>query len=76
MKKGHIYFNDFNGYWKDDLRNPSLKDIHYHFKSPKLYGITGRIGTGKSGLLGAIVGELPLYSGKLIINGTIAYVEQ
>lgn len=55
---------------------PSLKNIHYRFQSPKIYGITGKVGSGKSGLLGAILGEIPYYSGKLEINGTIAYVEQ
>lgn len=46
------------------------------FTPGHLYGITGKVGSGKSGLLGAILSELPFYSGKLAIEGTIAYVEQ
>jgi ABC-type transport system involved in cytochrome bd biosynthesis fused ATPase/permease subunit len=41
-----------------------------------LYGITGKIGSGKSGLLGAITGEMPNYSGMFQSSGTVAFVEQ
>jgi ATP-binding cassette, subfamily C (CFTR/MRP), member 4 len=34
------------------------------------------VGSGKSGLLGAILGEIPYYAGTLSIKGSIAYVEQ
>jgi len=33
--------------------------------SGSFYGITGKVGSGKSGLLGAILGEIPYFSGKL-----------
>jgi ATP-binding cassette subfamily C (CFTR/MRP) protein 4 len=34
------------------------------------------VGSGKSGLLGAILGEIPYYSGSIAIGGSISYVEQ
>ena len=34
------------------------------------------MGSGKSGLIGAILKEIPYYSGKLEVEGKIAYVEQ
>lgn len=49
-------FNNFSGYWKDDLENISLKNIDYKFKKGVLYGISGKVGSGKSGLLGVILG--------------------
>ena len=51
-----------------------LSDINLSFKKCCFYGITGRVGSGKSGLLGAILQEIPYYTGKFKINGTIAYV--
>jgi ATP-binding cassette subfamily C (CFTR/MRP) protein 4 len=44
---------------------PSLKDINIIFKKSYYYGITGKVGSGKSGLLGAILQEIPYYSGTI-----------
>ena len=77
MKKGEIIFENFNGYWKKDFNElPSLKNINLFFKSGVFYGITGRVGSGKSGLLGVILKEIPYYSGIFGSNGSISYVEQ
>jgi ATP-binding cassette, subfamily C (CFTR/MRP), member 4 len=40
------------------------------------YGIAGKVGSGKSGLLNAILGELPFYSGEFGVKGSVAFVEQ
>ena len=45
-------------------------------KKGDFYGITGKIGSGKSGLLGVILEEIPFYSGEVYKNGSVAYVEQ
>lgn len=63
LEKGDIVFKNFSGYWKDDLETVSLKKINYTFKKGVLYGISGKVGSGKSGLLGVILGEIPYYSG-------------
>ena len=47
-----------------------------HFKSGNLYGIAGKVGCGKSGLLLAILKQIPYYSGKIASKGTFSYVEQ
>ena len=65
MGKGKIYFSEFNGYWKKEFDQPALKNINYKFSAGKVYGITGKVGSGKSGLIGAILKEIPYYSGKL-----------
>lgn len=39
-------------------------------------GVTGKIGSGKSGILGVILDEIPYYSGTYERNGSVAYVEQ
>jgi ABC-type Mn2+/Zn2+ transport system ATPase subunit len=68
---------NFNGYWdKNNLDLPSLVDINIHFKKGLFYGICGKVASGKSGLVGAILNEIPYYSGLFAKNGSISYVEQ
>lgn len=55
LEKGEVSFEHFNGYWKEDLNTPSLSDISLSFEKGLLYGITGKVGSGKSALLGAIL---------------------
>lgn len=56
MKNGDIVIRGFNGYWKKELDVPSLKDINLSFQKGVFYGIAGKVGSGKSGLLGVILG--------------------
>jgi len=37
------------------LDTPSLKNINVHFKKGLFYGICGKIGSGKSGFIGALL---------------------
>lgn len=39
-------------------------------------GVIGSVGSGKSTILQVILGELPLDSGHLIVNGTVSYASQ
>ena len=50
--------------------------INFKFEKGKFYGISGKVGSGKSSLFGAILQEIPFYTGSLDINGSIAYIEQ
>ena len=77
VRRGEVNFVNFNGYWKaDDLEKPTLKNINLHIKKGEFCGITGKIGSGKSGLLGVILEEIPYYSGEVQKYGLVAYVEQ
>ncbi len=67
---------NFNGYWSRKPTDPHIRNINLHIQPQGFYGIAGRIGCGKSGILSAILGELPYYSGTIQRGGTIAYVEQ
>jgi ABC-type Mn2+/Zn2+ transport system ATPase subunit len=49
-------------------------NINLTIKNGSFIGVTGKIGTGKSGLLGCILDEIPYYSGFISKKGSIAYV--
>ena len=58
----------------DDIRIPMLKDVTYSFLPKKMYGIMGKIGSGKTTFLKALINDLPYFSGNLSTNGTISYI--
>lgn len=54
----------------------TLDNLNANIPRGKLVGIVGAIGSGKSSILQAILGELPLEFGQIICNDTISYVSQ
>jgi ATP-binding cassette, subfamily C (CFTR/MRP), member 1 len=42
----------------------------------ELHGILGRVGSGKSSLLSAIIGEMHKQNGKVVVTDSLAYVPQ
>ena len=54
----------------------ALKNISFCLRKGQILAITGPVGSGKSSLLMAILGELPAISGTVTFNGRIAYVPQ
>ncbi|CAN1121510.1 ABC transporter C family member 13 [Linum perenne] len=61
-----------------DERPESTVLYHVNLSLPKgaLIAVTGEVGSGKSSLLGAILGEMQLISGSIHSSGTVAYVPQ
>ena len=53
-----------------------LKNINLHVKSGSLYCVVGTVGTGKSSLLSAVLGDMYKVSGSVSVKGTVAYVPQ
>ena len=53
-----------------------LNSISLHCKGNDLVAITGPAGSGKSSVLGAIIGETPVTSGEISVTGKIAYMPQ
>lgn len=58
------------------MTKPSLVNLNLRFTKGNFYGVCGKIGSGKSGLLGAILNEIPYYSGTFVKKGSVVYVEQ
>lgn len=52
--QGEIVFSNFNGYWKEES-TPALHNINLRIRPGKLIGVTGKVGSGKSSLLGVIL---------------------
>lgn len=55
---------------------PVLKDINLEVKSGKLVAVVGSVGSGKSSLVAAMLGEMEKISGKVNTTGRIAYIPQ
>lgn len=53
-----------------------LGDIHFGAPKGKLVGICGHVGSGKSSLLLAALGQLRMTKGHILREGTCAYVSQ
>ncbi|KAJ3122380.1 hypothetical protein HK100_012023 [Physocladia obscura] len=54
----------------------SLKDINLKIKKGELVAIVGAVGSGKSSLLNALIGEMKIVSGKVTFSGTRSYAAQ
>ncbi|XP_051994835.1 multidrug resistance-associated protein 1 isoform X4 [Xyrauchen texanus] len=59
---------------KDDP--PTLKRINVHIPEGALVAVVGHVGSGKSSLLSALLGEMQKQVGSVSIKGSVAYVPQ
>ncbi|XP_053403768.1 ATP-binding cassette sub-family C member 5-like [Mercenaria mercenaria] len=55
---------------------PTLQDLTFVAEKGKLIGICGSVGSGKSSLLSAVLGRMLHISGKVAVQGSLAYVTQ
>ncbi|CAG9830782.1 unnamed protein product [Diabrotica balteata] len=56
--------------------NVCLDDINIDIPSGQLVAVVGPVGAGKSCLLHLIMGELPLFSGTIGVEGVVSYASQ
>ncbi|XP_029471856.1 multidrug resistance-associated protein 5 isoform X1 [Rhinatrema bivittatum] len=54
----------------------TLYGINLDIEKGKLVGICGSVGSGKTSLISAILGQMTLLEGSIAVNGTFAYVAQ
>ncbi|KAJ2082118.1 hypothetical protein H4R24_001814 [Coemansia sp. RSA 988] len=55
---------------------PTLKDINIQCKRNELLAVIGRVGSGKSSLVSAILGDMIKCAGDITVRGSVAYVAQ
>ncbi|XP_034668148.1 probable multidrug resistance-associated protein lethal(2)03659 [Drosophila subobscura] len=62
--------------WSREHHEPVLDRISMSLKRPQLVAVIGPVGSGKSSLIQAILGELPAESGGVRIQGRVSYASQ
>ncbi|KAK0862145.1 ATP-binding cassette glutathione S-conjugate transporter ycf1 [Friedmanniomyces endolithicus] len=62
--------------WNKDEGRNVLHDIHLSAHKGELQCVVGRVGSGKSSLLGTMLGDLYKIKGEVVMRGTSAYVSQ
>ncbi|KAH8334612.1 hypothetical protein KR059_012208 [Drosophila kikkawai] len=71
-----VELESFKARWNREHIEPVLDNINISLKSPQLVAVIGPVGSGKSSLIQAILGELPRESGKLNVRGKLSYASQ
>ncbi|KAF9973931.1 hypothetical protein BGZ73_002800 [Actinomortierella ambigua] len=70
-----IYMKDADFSWlESQISNPTLKFINLNVKPKELVAVVGDVGSGKSSLLTAIMGQIKLVAGDKTVHGSMAYV--
>lgn len=62
--------------WDESEARPTISGINLNIKHGSLVTIVGTVGSGKSSLLAALLGEMVKLSGQARTSGRIAYVSQ
>ncbi|KAL1471120.1 hypothetical protein MTO96_040092 [Rhipicephalus appendiculatus] len=76
---GEVTLKDCSFTWckrNEKVSSPALDGMNLLVESGSLVGIVGTVGSGKSSLLSAIVGDMRHLSGSVSLNGSIATVSQ
>ncbi|XP_058792378.1 multidrug resistance-associated protein 1 isoform X9 [Phymastichus coffea] len=60
----------------ENIEKPVLRNINLQIKPGQLVAVVGTVGSGKSSLISAMLGEMEKLSGRVNTKGSIAYVSQ
>ncbi|KAL8582638.1 hypothetical protein ACOMHN_028703 [Nucella lapillus] len=62
--------------WDKELPLPTLRNINLEIPKGRLVAVVGQVGTGKSSLISAILGEMRKLQGSVVVQSSVAYVPQ
>ncbi|KAJ7248513.1 P-loop containing nucleoside triphosphate hydrolase protein [Mycena rebaudengoi] len=62
--------------WTSTEISPTLENVNLTVRKGELTGILGRVGSGKTSLLSAIIGDMVRSEGKVTLYGSVAYAPQ
>ncbi|KAF2261083.1 multidrug resistance-associated protein 1 [Lojkania enalia] len=71
-----VRIRDASFTWNKNEQRQALQNINVSAHKGELACIVGRVGSGKSSLLQAILGDLHKIRGEVILRGSVAYVPQ
>lgn len=74
--KDPIRLEHANFTWEPSAKQPTLQDICLSVPKGSLLAVVGSVGSGKTSLLSAILGEMEKKSGRVNLLGSVAYVPQ
>ncbi|XP_012659115.1 canalicular multispecific organic anion transporter 1 [Otolemur garnettii] len=70
-----VQFSEASFTWEHDLET-TVRDVNLDIMPGQLVAVVGTVGSGKSSLISAMLGEMENIHGHITIKGTIAYVPQ
>ncbi|XP_040342070.1 ATP-binding cassette sub-family C member 2 isoform X4 [Herpailurus yagouaroundi] len=70
-----VQFSEASFTWDRDLE-ATIRDVNLDIMPGQLVAVVGTVGSGKSSLVSAMLGEMENVHGHITIKGTIAYVPQ
>ena len=71
-----IHLSGVCGKWTAKDSVDTIQDISFLAESGQLTVIVGPVGSGKSSIFNAILGEMPTSQGKIRIDGQLSYANQ
>lgn len=76
LQEPGITMNNVSARWKGESPDRTLTSINLRVQPTTCVAVIGKVGAGKSSLIQAILGELPIEGGHIQVNGTISYAAQ
>ncbi|CAB4055245.1 ABCC4 [Lepeophtheirus salmonis] len=71
-----IEMKNVSGKWTSNEKDDDLRNVSFQVHKRELTAIIGPVGSGKSTILQALLGEFPVSSGDISIYGKISYASQ
>lgn len=71
-----LLFSNVTAKWKEESNFEPLRGMTFNIKAGSLTAIVGLVGAGKTTLFHAILKEILITRGKILINGRISYSSQ
>lgn len=71
-----ILMENVTAKWNPDSTENTLSNVNLHVQPTTICALIGKVGSGKSSIIQAILGELPIESGSIKVNGVISYAAQ
>lgn len=76
LSEAGIIVKGLKARWDDDMPELTLDNVNLRAQPGTLVAVVGPVGSGKSSLFQAILGELKIESGSIQVNGVVSYAAQ